>query len=95
MSGANEKCDIGIQRLNTQEEPEREFQVSEEPENCQRQREREFDHARERLAQSRAELEKLTAEYRAMPDKIRLAEWHFHQALRLFNEVKSLVAGVS
>jgi predicted nucleic acid-binding Zn-ribbon protein len=47
-----------------------------------------FEHASERLAESQAELENLRAEYRALPDRIREAEWRFHEALRKFNEAK-------
>ncbi len=51
-----------------------------------------FERASERLAATQAEIARLRAEYLALPEKIRLAEWHFHEALRQFNEAKQHVA---
>jgi DNA repair exonuclease SbcCD ATPase subunit len=65
------------------------MQGREADENRWRQRQEDFEVASRRLAETRAELEKLTAEYRAMPDKIGLAEWRFHEALRGFNKAKT------
>jgi len=88
MSGSTEED--GMLDMNTQKEHEsEEFQICEEKDSRKRQAQRDFELASERLAKSRAELEKLRAEYRAMPDKIGLAEWQFHQALTAFNEAKS------
>lgn len=71
------------------------IQGREADENRRRQGQQDFELANQRLAESRAELEKLTAEYRAMPDKIGLAEWQFHQALRAFNDAKSHIVSAS
>lgn len=85
--------DIVNTDMHTQEERDgEEFQV--QLDNRRQQAQRDFELAGERLAESRAELEKLRAEYRAMPDKIGLAEWQFNQALRALNEAKSVVAVV-
>src|SRR6516225_3530389 len=57
-------------------------------ENRRRQLEADFELASERLATSQAEIERLRAEYSAFSEKIRVAEWNFHLALRAFNAAK-------
>jgi chromosome segregation ATPase len=47
-----------------------------------------FERAGRQLAESQGELQRLRAEYSALPGKIRQAEWNFNQALREFNMAK-------
>jgi cell division septum initiation protein DivIVA len=64
-----------------------------EAEGVRKQRaEADFNRANESLAESQAEVEKLRAEYRALPDKIGSAEWRFNQALRAFTAAKEASA---
>ena len=48
--------------------------------------------ASQRVAESQAEIEKLTAEYVALPGKIKQAEWQFNEALRALNLAKEAKA---
>jgi hypothetical protein len=68
------------------------IQGLEAEESRRRQVQQDFERASERLTATQAEIAKLRAEYLAFPEKIRLAEWHFHQALRQFNEAKEAKA---
>jgi hypothetical protein len=47
-----------------------------------RRQQQDFERTSERLAESQAEIARLRTEYCALPEKIRVAEWHFHKALR-------------
>jgi len=49
------------------------------------QPEHDFEIASQRLADADAEIARLNAEYLALPEKIRRAEGHFQEALRVFN----------
>lgn len=71
----NESSEEGTPAMNTQIE----------------QLQRDFEAARARLAESKAELERLRAECRAMPAKMRIAEWDFNNALKALGEAKSRV----
>jgi len=51
--------------------------------------------ATERLAAADDEIARLKAEYLALPERIRLAEWHFQEALRAFNIAKDARANCS
>jgi hypothetical protein len=70
-------------------------QCREAEESRRRQLEQDFECASERLAASHTEVAKLRAECMALPEKIRLAEWHFHQALRVFNLAERARAGAT
>jgi hypothetical protein len=87
--GAKQGLDLATSRLEGVKaeiaEKERlldEIQGREADENRRRDAEQKLDRAREELSLSQAELAKLRAEYLAMGEKIRLAEWRFQLALR-------------
>lgn len=65
-----------------------EMQGREAEESLRNQIQTEFERASEKLVVSQAELAKLRAEYAAFPEKIRQAQWCFHEALRAFQEAK-------
>ena len=90
ITGPPEKQnETGMPDRNTRREQDaKEFQICAEDDSLRRRAQRDFELAIERLAESRAELEKVRAEYQAMPDRIRLLEWQFNQALKTFAEVK-------
>jgi hypothetical protein len=65
-------------------------QGREAEESRRRQVEQDFERATERLNATQAEIARLKTQHLALPEKIRLAEWHFHEALRAFIWPKKL-----
>lgn len=65
-----------------------ELEGREADEKRRQQLEQHFEAAGCHLADTKAELNALRTTFRQMPDRIRLAEWRFNQALREFNEAR-------
>jgi ABC-type phosphate transport system auxiliary subunit len=80
--------------LAEQEQALDQIQGLEAEESRRRQVQQDFERAGERLAASQAEIARLKAEYLTLAEKLRLAEWHFHEALRMFNLAKEANARV-
>jgi hypothetical protein len=95
---AKQRLDVATSRIEGKEaeiaEKERlldQAQGRQADEQRSREAQQDFERASERLAESQAALAELRAEYVAIPERIRLAEWNFSEALRAYNEAKSQV----